>query len=250
MSWANRRRFIYTSAVAAFLLLVVGVPSFIFLYERPTCFDGKQNQDEIGIDCGGGCELICQSDITDLKILWSRHFNVTTGVYNVVAYIENSNFDAIAKNVPYTFKIFDKENILITERKGRTFISAKGIVPVFESGLIVGERIPARTIFEFRSDPDWERVTHETNFVVQNIDLSNEDIKPRIDAVLVNNGVDSYSDVPVVVTVFDIEGNAIASSRTVVKFIEGRSSVPLVFTWPNPYGGEVSEIDIIPSIKR
>lgn len=250
MSWASKRRFIYTSIVIVFLLLVVGIPSFLFFYEKPTCFDGKQNQDETGIDCGGGCELICKSDIIDLKILWSRQFNVTNGVYNVVAYVENSNFGAIARNVPYTFKIFDKENILITERKGRTFISAKGIVPVFESGLITGERIPARTIFEFRSEPEWESLDYDVNFVVQNITLSNEDIKPRIDATLVNNGVDNYSDVPVVVTVFDIEGNAMASSRTVVKFIEGRSSVPIVFTWPNAYEAEVSEIDIIPSIKR
>jgi len=250
MSWANRRRFIYASIVGLFLLLVVGLPSFLYFYEKPTCFDEKQNQEELGIDCGGSCELICKSDTVDLKILWSRHFYVTDGVYNVVAYVENSNFDAIARNVPYTFKVFDKENILIYERKGSTFISAKGIVPVFEAGLITGERIPARTVFEFRREPVWERTGYEANFVVQGITLSKEDTKPRIDAVLVNNGVDDYTDVPVVVTVFDIEGNAIASSRTVIKFIEGRSSVPLVFTWPNPYDRDVSEIDIIPSVKR
>lgn len=250
MSWASRRRLIYMSGIALFLLLVIGLPFFVFFYDKPTCFDGRQNQDEEGIDCGGACELICEEDIIALKILWSRHFYVTDGVYNVVAYVENSNFDAIARNVPYTFKVFDNENILITERKGRTFISSKGIVPVFESGLITGERIPARTLFEFRSDPDWENITYETNFVVQNTVLSNEEEKPRIDATLVNNGVDPYSDVPVVVTVFDTEGNAIASSRTIVKFIDGRSSTPLVFTWPNPYESPVAEIDIIPSIKK
>lgn len=250
MSWASKRRFTYTSIVVIFLLLVVGLPSFMFFYEKPTCFDGKQNQDELGIDCGGSCELICEENIIDLKVLWSRHFKVTNGVYNAVAYVENSNFNAIARNVPYTFKIFDKDNILIIERKGSTFISAKGIVPVFESGLITGERIPTRTTFEFRRDPNWETVDYDVNFVVQNIDLSNENTKPRIDAVLVNNGVDDYSDVPVVVTVFDIEGNASASSRTVVKFIEGRTSVPIVFTWPNPYDFKVSTIDIIPSVKK
>lgn len=250
MSWASRRRFTYTSIVIIFLLLVVGLPSFFFLYEKPTCFDGKQNQDELGIDCGGLCELICESEIIGLKVLWSRDFYVTDGVYNVVAYVENSNFDAIANNVPYTFKIFDSNNILIVERKGKTFISAKGIVPIFEAGLITGERIPARTIFEFRNDPKWEKINYQTDFSVQNITLKDKDTKPRIEAVLVNNEVDNYSDVPVVVTVFNIEGNAIASSRTVVKFIEGKKSVPIIFTWPTPYSEEISEIDIIPSIRK
>ena len=123
MSWAGRRRILYGSGVVLFFILVIGIPTFLFMYEKPTCFDGVQNQDELGVDIGGPCALLHSSQVQNIAILWSRSFEVVPGLYNAVAQIDNPNFSAGAIDVPYSIKLFDSNSILISERKGRTYIS-------------------------------------------------------------------------------------------------------------------------------
>lgn len=250
MSWASRRKTYYTFGVIAFLILVIGVPAFLFLYDRPTCTDGIQNGDERGIDCGGSCEAICVQDVDQPQILWSRSFRVTDGVYNAVAYIENPNFGAIARDVPYSFKLFDDENILIFERTGITTLSIDGATPIFEAAIPTGNRVPVRTFFEFSAVPAWDQRTEEDQLRVENIVLMGEETSPRIEARLVNDSVDERLDVEVVATIFNIEGNAIASSRTRIPSIDGRSERSVVFTWPQPFSEASAQIDLIPRVLR
>ena len=37
----------------------------------PTCFDGKANGLENGIDCGGNCNLMCTDEVKPLIVEWS-----------------------------------------------------------------------------------------------------------------------------------------------------------------------------------
>lgn len=89
--WVAKRKLFYGIFSIVALVLVIGVPLFFVLYKTPTCFDGKQNQNEKGIDCGGVCTRLCSSDIANPIVLWQRSFVVTDGVYNAVAYVQNPN---------------------------------------------------------------------------------------------------------------------------------------------------------------
>ena len=59
------KRTVKQIVIIIFFLAIVFVIGFlfykVFLEHSPTCFDGIQNQGEIGIDCEGPCEKICQS---------------------------------------------------------------------------------------------------------------------------------------------------------------------------------------------
>ena len=108
MSWAGRRRAIYLSSAVAILLVLFGVPLYFILDKPPTCFDGNKNGDERGVDCGGGCLLLCPFEMAEPFVLWSRSFKITDGVYSAVAYIEHSNSNAGVLEAPYIFKLFEK----------------------------------------------------------------------------------------------------------------------------------------------
>lgn len=236
MSWAGRRRTMYIGGIVATLLIVVGIPLIFILHEPPTCFDGSKNGAERGVDCGGSCALLCPFEITKPTILWSRVFKITEGVYNAVAYIEHPNSNSGVIEAPYTFKLFDSFNILITERTGITFLLPNTLTPIFEGGITTGERIPARTFFEFNTDLRWIRTPEkEHSLFVKNQRLSNIEKTPRIDAVVENVSVDDLFDLEVVGVVFDVDDNAIAASRTIIPLLERQSSEEIVFTWPEPF---------------
>ena len=69
MSWASNRRLAYISVVLFGVLAVVLFVGLVVFYEAPTCFDGKRNGTEEGVDCGGSCDLICSFSAADIEIL-------------------------------------------------------------------------------------------------------------------------------------------------------------------------------------
>lgn len=236
MSWSGRRRFGYATGVIVFLLLVAGVPLFLYVYDAPTCFDNEHNGSELGVDCGGSCQLLCEFQADDPTILWSRSFEVTPNNYSAVAYVENPNPKAAVDEIGYTFRLFDADNILIVERAGTTFLLPGRITPIFEADLFVGNRVPVRTFFEFNEDPQW--LVAEDNLSLLSVRdrvLSNPETSPRLDATLENTSVEEFKDVEVVAVVFGTDGNAVATSKTFFELIEKRMIQDLVFTWPAPF---------------
>jgi len=247
MSWAGKRRTLYGGLVALFLMLLIGIPSFIFLYEKPTCFDGIQNQGELGIDKGGPCLLLHKSQVQNIAILWARSFEVVPGIYNAVSQIDNPNFSAGAVDVPYSFKLFDSSNLLIAERKGKTYISPNKLIPVFEGTISTGNRVPTRTFFELLEEPNWIRVDNPIEGLnVENWSLSNRDTAPRIDAKIENKSFEDIYNIEVVATVFNSSGVAIAASRTIIEVLSKQSSYEVTFTWPQKFSDSVSRVEIIP----
>jgi len=247
MSWASRRRTLYGGGVFLFLALTVGLPTFLWWYEEPTCFDGIQNQGELGIDRGGPCTLLHQSQVKKATVLWTRSFEVVPGVYGAVAYVDNPNFDAGIRNVRYSFKLFDAESLLVAERRGSTYISPNGVTAVFEGAIASGERVPIRAFFEFLEEPQWERVLIGVEGLsIGERRLLNEESAPRLEGEVKNDSFSDIRDVEIIATIFNADNNAIASSRTVVPLLAKQSSAPLVFTWPKPFGTPVAKVEILP----
>lgn len=114
--WALKRKSFY------FAIVVVGflVWFFVSILPRfrvaPTCFDGLQNGNESGIDCGGSCSRYCDAIAVPLVFKWARSFEVVPGRYNALAIVENQNSGAGVMSIPYEFKLYDENNIFITRR--------------------------------------------------------------------------------------------------------------------------------------
>lgn len=246
--WASRRKLIYGTIVIVSALVIVGIPLFLFFYKSPTCSDGVKNQNEKGVDCGGACIKICPSDISSPIILWQRAFQVAPGVYNAVAYIQNPNILSRVDNVGYVFRLYDKDNAMITQKTGRTFLSANQTFAVFEAGIRTGARIPVRTSFEFTEAPYWSQ--NPANYkdpavVAENVTLTNDLISPRIDASIRNLSLNAIKTIGVVAIIYDAEDNAIAASRTVVENLSAHSSAPVAFTWPGQFPSPAVRKEII-----
>lgn len=249
MTWASRRRATYLSVLLLIVVLIVGWVGFRVLYTPPTCFDGKQNGTEAGIDCGGTCERVCSFQAVDAKVLWSRFFEVAPGVYNAVTLIENPNLSAEAQAVPYSFKFYDGAGVLVYERKGSTAIPPVHQFAVFEAAIVTGERTPQRSFFEFTVTPTWERsLTPQPDLHVSAIQLIDSTTQPRLRARLHNRDLTPVENIEVIAILLSETGNAVGVSRTVVPRLSGEGTEELIFTWPRPFEDSVAKIELLPQV--
>ncbi|HET8574970.1 MAG TPA: hypothetical protein VFM02_02230 [Candidatus Paceibacterota bacterium] len=249
ISWAAKRKFLYFLAVFLLIFLPVTAFTLVKTYRPPSCFDHKQNQGEEGPDCGGPCELLCAKGNGDLVVDWDRTFQVSDGVYNAVAYVENKNDQAGIEQVHYTFKIYDQNNILITTRSGTTFVNPGERFVIFEPRIDTKYQIPARTFLEFESSPTWERAPQAAPKIeVVSRTLTDADTAPRLTVTLHNPALTDISNIQVVAVVYDINGNAIGSSSTYIDNFPRTSDAQAYFTWPQPFSGQASRIEIIPRV--
>src|SRR3989344_7966424 len=90
--WSIRRKRIILSIIVLAIVVFVGAPIFLLFYRAPTCFDGKWNGDETGIDCGRSCQLLCTAESLPLLLKGDpRVFKIADNIFEIVALIENPN---------------------------------------------------------------------------------------------------------------------------------------------------------------
>lgn len=242
--WAFWRRLQYGVGFGLFWALVITIVYFVYFHKEPSCFDGVQNGEERGVDCGGSCVRICATDVIEPTIRWAQSFKVRDGQYNAVAYIENKNQVAASPEVTYTFTFYDEQG-LITEKSGNTILPPDSVYPIFEGSIQTGQRIPTQTFIELNDSDLWIPATVGRNqFTVVDRKLSSVDEQPRLDAIISNNALTQARDVEIVATIFDAKGNALTSSRTFVEAFPPQSQQTVVFTWPEPIAKTVRSCEI------
>ncbi len=251
MTWSGRRQII----VILLVLIFVGGPISYGVYKTfsapPICFDNRKNGDEVGVDCGGSCSLFCREQKADPLILWSRFQRVTDRVYNVVAYVENQNSDALAIDVPYTFTLYDDKNIPIATRDGITFINPNGRQAIFAGGIDVGKKVPAFVRFAFNASPAWHKTTNNPGTLpieVSDIRTTDTNTLPRVTARVINRSTNTLPAGEAIVFVYDQDDNVRAFSKTLLDPLAYNQSQLVVFSWPEPFGAGTFRYQILPTI--
>ncbi len=246
LSWSARRQFLYYVVAGIVLLIILAATWKVFFTSTPTCTDGKKNGTELGVDCGGSCQLVCLATARSPRVLWARSFQTDTSIYSAAAYIENPNKGAGSRGVRYTFQLFDENNVLVVQRDGVMDIPPTTLVPVVETNLNVGQRNPVRTLFSFADTPTWTSVSTPK----LDLHLSGQTLEPdgsRLSATLENNSLEDTKRVSVIAVLFDDAGIARAASKTTLS-VPRKSSQPVVFTWPQGIPDVVrAEMTILPS---
>jgi len=246
-TWRATRQISYLLGVVVFFL-VIGLTYYWFNLPEPNCFDGIQNQDETGVDCGGVCERICSADVAPLRVMWARSFEVTPGVYSAVALLENPNVREGVFQVPYNFRLLSAAGETIEERSGITKALPERRFVVFESNIIAPPSSVNRTLFDIYPDLYWQEVSQREPLIrASQRSFINEPF-PRLVANVTNETVEDFPRVRVVVVLSDASGNAFAASATLVENLQRRSTREIVFTWPRPFSFNPTFVDFYPSV--
>lgn len=234
-------------------MIALIVFAFIYpvIFKKATCLDEKQNGEETGIDCGGTCARICESEITEPVILWSRFFPVVGTNYNLVAFVENRNKGGAVYNAQYEFRIYDVNNKLIGRRQGSTFVPPNQQFAIFESRFDSGQSQIKSVSFEFLAPLIWVKKAPTVQLLpihTENIVLDNNENTPTLSASVVNDSIYDLPEFDVIAILYDDIGNAINASKTHKTKLKSGDILPVVFTWPEKLSSIPATKDILISI--
>ncbi len=238
--------------LAVIILLSGAVAALVLmLNQAPSCQDGKLNQGELEVDCGGPCSAVCPQETKPLTILWSRTFKVTEGKYDLAAMVENPNDSIVASQARYSFKVYDGQNLLLLERQGTVSVNPRQRTVIFIPNVLVGQKIPSRGFTEFISGPDWVRlkddfIPPELLVIAKNLEAAAD--SPRLSAIVRNNSVLKLSNVFFYALVADEKRNVIAVSSTVVPQFAPGETKTLFFTWPQGWSQEGLIVDVLSQV--
>ena len=253
-TWAERRKFLIGLVIFLFIAVSVSVPAYIVWYHPPTCSDGKMNQSEEGIDCGGECSLICQDRFLPAKVIWTRQDKIAPGVYNIASYIINPNVDVEAFNVPYEITVFDSQGITIQTLSGRVNIPAHKNTLAFIPNVDMGQREPSKVVFQFKEYPVWQKVSVAMSNVLSSpsggVDISKvlyeqDETGGSLTASIKNTTLKRYDDINIYAILYDTDSNAIGFSKTYIKNLVGNATEDIFFSWPYPRKNTVVTKEII-----
>jgi hypothetical protein len=249
MSWALRRRLIVIGLIAAVIALGIGIFYFTEIHKAPSCTDNKQNQGEDGIDCGGPCAYFCSAAEAPPSTRFVRAVSPSAGRTDVIAYIDNPNGLAAAKNLHYTIELYDPSNTIVAKKQGMVDLPPSSTMPIYVPNFFSGSTEVARAFITFDNPTHlWYHYT-DTRVIpkVSNIVLQSG-ATPRVTAIAANSSTSNLSNIVFIITVFNEAGEAMAASQTVAPSVPAHGSASLIFTWPNAFTGPVGRIEVIPVI--
>ncbi len=245
-------------------MLFFGIIAFIIIHKAtavaPTCFDHKQNEGELGVDCGGPCNNYCSYQLADPTVEWVRVFPVTPGIVDAVAYVKDTYPVAASQKVNYEFKLYDANSTLIADRTGSTFIGPAGNTAIVETLIPIGNATVSIARFSFADPIQWQKISPNFLQVVINTDQSSvetfqdgtaliagqpQQVNTRLTAVLQNQSRYNFFNTDVVALFYDKAGNVITASKVLVPNVPALQSTTVYLTWPYPVNN-IARIEIIP----
>ena len=211
-----------------------------------TCFDNKQNQNEIGLDCGGlcsSCELKYPKAIT---VFSTRAVPVSENFYDLAAEIENPNEFLSSINVEYEFKLYDRFG-LVTTRTGKTFLYAQERTLIIEPG-IASSRTADHAEFRI-TRVDWQEKHDLAPTIIAerreySVVQSNNQKQGVLDIMLMNKSPYDFVNVEVQIAVLDKEKNLLGVNKILVDNFLSQSRQSVKSIWPHEFAGEIGVINV------
>lgn len=249
-AWSRRRKLTILSVIIFVLLFLIGAPFFFLFYRAPTCFDGKQNGGETGVDCGGPCQLLCPAESLPLILKGDpRVINLGDNIFEVAALVDNPNISGEVLDAGYTIRLYSASSAIpVRVIEGSTYVPKGDSFVILEGPFELGAGIvPTRATLEWKLDTlKWiENVLPAPGISLKNSRLSREDSAPRLDVDVENFSLEGISNIDLIALVSDGSGNILAASRTFVEYLPPGRSVPAVFIWRKPFGSETINLDIM-----
>jgi uncharacterized protein YegL len=239
--WAFKRRLNIILLILATVLCFGIIPYYLSHREVPTCFDGKQNQNEEGIDCGGGCALVCKGKAKDLKVLWTKIDEIRPGVSEVAFAIENSNVIVGAKNIPYTVTLYGARGEQLEERHGTTFAGPNEAFLIYEGNIKTKEGQVLESAELSFGEFAWVTTSKQDNlFTVEDKRLEFVDTRPKLSAVVHSESPFLQEHVEVDAIISDDVGEVIGYGKTYIESLPPHETRGVTFSWTKPFTYQAS----------
>lgn len=248
---SRRKKQSVVVSVYLFLFTLLSVLFYYAFIKAPeTCFDGKKNQNEQGIDCGGVCGA-CVEIVTGEDIQFKETSFVRGGEnrYDVLAKIYNPNGEAGASSFIYVASLKDSAgNILVSH-------SGTGYILPFETKYILDLNLettatPATALVTIR-DVQWARFSGYQEKPDVSITQKHYNVVSsgagfgEATGLLTNNSPYDFRAILVQVILRDGEGKPLALNSTVMNTVRSNENRDFRLVWPTAFPGSVENVEMV-----
>jgi hypothetical protein len=245
--WRTKRLLIYLVGFLISLSLLI-FSLFWYFYPTASCIDGKQNQNEQGVDCGGVCPKACISTTLAPKVLWIRVLPAGSGKYDVAVAIENQNSDRGVKNIGYKIRIYDKQGVILNTREGSTYLNPLEKAVVVESGFDAGKQVAVSADFNIVSQSAWLQAVPippavYIERIIEENDFSAPSTTPKLRVKVTNRSLLPLKNINIGTFLLNENQTIYAGSETLIERLDKGETKTIFFTWPEPLVQEPASID-------
>jgi hypothetical protein len=234
-------------AVYLTLLLLVGYLIYIMVRPDPTCTDGKRNQNEEDVDCGGPCPRCERIAAVPLAVKESGYLDGgSKDQYDVWTLIENPNNVYGGKSFRYEMKLKDSAGSVIGSKTGTSYILPGEQKYVIENN-ITTTGTPARAEVTI-SDNQWiEFIDYfekpQITIVSKKYDeISSGSYFSETRGLVKNESPYDFSVIQIKVILVDGTGKVVAVNSTAIGTVRAGEEREYRAIWPNRFPGEVRDI--------
>lgn len=222
---------------------------FAFFYQKPSCLDGKKNQDETGIDCGGRCSQYCLADLASRPLVISEVETLAYGTASsdAIGRVKNQNAKAALKNATYTFTFYDEAENVINEQSGTFSLLPleERILPVF--GLGVPKESIAKTTLTIKNEewvafPDFTEPP-EIRVANPQFTLLTEGGYAEVRGLVQNFSFSDIRTLAVVVVIRDENNKALSVNRTTLDNLISGQQRDFRLLWPEAFKGQPRDVE-------
>jgi len=226
------KRFVYIVGAIIVIGGIIWVGRILLFPSAASCSDGRQNQGEEGVDCGGPCVPCALQNVQDIQIRWAQVIPLSTGI-SLAAEIYNPNSALAAQSFDYTFSLINQSGGVEKEIQGSSFIYGGELKYLSEPFVDITAQQNSSVQLTIKNIK-WidARIYAKPNIEAQ-------DIKTTFDkTVLVSGSVVShdeatFANVRVVALLFDANSKFAGVSRTLIDEVPKFESKPFQITFPD-----------------
>jgi hypothetical protein len=237
----------FTLFVFVFGGITFGIYSWVSV--EPTCFDGVQNQEEGGVDCGGSCEKICLDTLTPLDVIDAELIQIEENDYDFVAEIRNPNMTHGSGKVLYEITLKDSSGDVVKTVDGEFHILPGQTRYVFVSPIQSDSAAVSAELIV--TEPNWQQLTDFGVGDIRLIDRRKEftevndgTVTGKVEGVIYNNSEFDFDKVEILVVLFDLSGDLIGAGTTNVRtFLSNKENFYEV-SWFRSFENSVSRIEV------
>lgn len=217
-------------------LLILGTAVYYFFRPIPTCTDGRRNQGEEQIDCGGPCISCSLKTPVPLKVSLLEIFDNGNRTLTALAEIVNPNPGVGAARFLYTINIFDGTGKNIFFKSGQSFIYPGKNRTIIEAGIRIDSGDAARGEVIIGGEV-WQSAAAfgeipEKNLVIDNTSIRGERNGFTVRGTLSNNNAVVIDKVFVKVVFFDGAGIKQGASLTLLERLPAFGQLPFTIFVP------------------
>ena len=236
-------------AIYLVIFFAIGWIFYSWLKPAPSCTDGKKNQNEQGIDCGGVCQKQCAKmyQAQDLIIKEKTFVSAGPEAYDAMIRISNPNNQLGGSDFSYEISLKDADGNILAKRSGNSFILPVESKYIIETGF--ESKTPPQSVDVSISKPKWQEFfgyeRPELNIYSKRYDLISSGIGySEASGLLRNESAFDFNSIKINVVLRDENGQPVAFNKTEMNTVNSGEQRDFKLLWPVNFPGSVQGVEM------